>query len=58
MENENKDKNIILTDEQLKEVSGGLDALKMASQCSLKKKMIDCVKIPLCTWKDNRCILK
>ena len=28
MENENKDKNIILTDEQLKEVSGGLDALK------------------------------
>ena len=38
MENENKDKNIVLTDEELKEVAGGASGLSQSEECNRHKK--------------------
>ena len=55
MENENKDKKVILIDEELKEVSGG--AFMMKTACKNKNQK-DCESIKLCAWVGNKCILK
>ena len=57
MENENKDKNIILTDEELKEVAGGVQN-SLTTTCSTQKTQLGCMKIPVCEWKDGRCVPK
>ena len=61
MENENKDKNIILTDEELKEVAGGSQCLPMggpAEVCARKLRPRDCMKVKECTWTGAKCITK
>ena len=60
MENENKDKNIILTDEQLKEVAGGAPAGQnlLTTTCLKQKAQLGCMKIIICKWKDGKCVPK
>lgn len=55
MENENKDK-IILTDEELKNVTGGSHLV--LNLCNKKRDPKDCVKTTECTWKNGKCVLK
>ena len=57
MENENKDKNIILTDEELKEVAGGVQN-SLTTTCSTQKTLLGCMKIIICEWKDGECVRK
>ena len=57
MENENKDKNIILTDEELKEVAGGVQN-SLTTTCSTQKTQLGCMKIIICEWKDGECVRK
>jgi hypothetical protein len=57
MENENKDKNIILTDEELKEVAGGVQN-SLTTTCSTQKTQLGCMKIIICQWKDGECVRK
>ena len=59
MENENKEnkENIILTDEELKKVAGGLSAPSEALDKSCRKFNIKvCPEKPFCMWKDGKCI--
>ena len=61
MENENKDKNIILTDEELKKVAGGAPIPgqnPVTTTCPTQKTQLGCMKIPVCEWKDGRCVPK
>ena len=62
MENENKDKNIILTDEELKEVAGGAAPIAgqnlLATTCLTQKAQLGCMKIIICQWKDGECVRK
>ena len=62
MENENKEnkENIILTDEQLKEVAGGapIGQNPVITTCPIQKTQLGCMKIPVCEWKDGRCVPK
>ena len=56
MENENKE-NVILTDEELKEVTGGGDPFAEAlkdmrkKECDSAKNKKDCDKMDFCIWK-------
>ena len=56
MENENKDKNIVLTDEELKEVTGGASGLSQSEECNRHKKPEDCIKIKYCRWHIAKCV--
>ena len=56
MENENKDK-VILTDEELKEVAGGVQN-SLTTTCSTQKTLLGCMKIIICEWKDGECVRK
>ena len=63
MENENKEnkENIILTDEELKKVAGGAPIPgqnPVTTTCPIQKTQIGCMKIPVCEWKDGRCVPK
>lgn len=61
MENENKDKNIILTDEELKEVAGGIPIAGqnlLATTCLTQKAQLGCMKIIICEWKNGECVPK
>ena len=60
MENENKDKNVILTDEELKKVAGGVQCLPMSSgdQCAQYVMPRDCMKVKGCTCTVAKCITK
>ena len=63
MENENKEKKVILTDEELKEVAGGVLPLNPLEQVKLNEclklnKHEECFKIKFCIWKDGKCVLK
>ena len=61
MENENKDKNIILTDEELKEVAGGIPNAGqnlLATTCLTQKAQLGCMKIIICEWKNGECVPK
>jgi hypothetical protein len=57
MEKEIKDKNIILTDEELKEVAGGVQN-SLTTTCSTQKTQLGCMKIIICQWKDGECVRK
>jgi hypothetical protein len=51
MENENKEKKVILTDEELKEVAGGgSQCLPLGSRCSDLPTQYYCVKKEVCAW--------
>ena len=57
MENENKDKNIILTDEELKEVTGG--ASPKFAGCMHYRKIEECAKkSDRCRWSNGKCVSK
>jgi hypothetical protein len=56
MENENKDKNIVLTDEELKEVAGG--AVLWGNPCERILNLKDCVGKKICKWVGNKCEVK
>ena len=56
MENENKDKKTILTDEQLKEVAGG--ARPGSAGCMQYLKGEECVQQMLCKWSNGKCVSK
>ena len=56
MENENKDKKVLLTDEELKEVSGGARA--GFAGCMRYLKGEECVKQTLCKWSNGKCVSK
>ena len=63
MENENKENkgNIILTDEELKEVAGGTPVPgqnSLTTTCSTQKTQLGCMKIIICQWKDGECVRK
>ena len=63
MENENKEK-VILTDEELKEVTGGKQVLnkqtllQLSSQCEIFRDVKVCIQQTdgLCAWINNQCI--
>ena len=59
MENEDKDKKVILTDEELKEVAGAgtLDYIKSCLSLSTRQ---SCKSINLCKWDENqnKCLSK
>ena len=55
MENENKDKKTILTDEELKEVAGGVSP-KFAG-CKHYLKIEECAKkSDRCRWSNGKCV--
>ena len=56
MENENKEKNV-LTDEELKEVAGGVIQSGLVD-CQSIKKMEDCGKLRYCRWSFAKCVSK
>ena len=56
MENENKDKKTILTDEQLKEVAGG--ARPGSAGCMQYLNGEECVQQMLCKWSNGKCVSK
>ena len=57
MENENKEV-IRLTDEELKEVTGGaVGSGSLANGCEKIRRESECIKTKMCRWKDGRCIL-
>ena len=64
MENKNKEnkENIILTDEELKEVAGGAAPIAgqnlLATTCLTQKAQLGCMKIIICQWKDGECVRK
>ena len=60
MENENKEnkENIILTDEELKEVAGGTSGSSQSEECNRHKKPEDCIKIKYCQWHIAKCVSK
>ena len=64
MENENKEnkENIILTDEELKEVAGGAAPVAgqnlLTTTCLSQKTLLGCMKIIICEWKDGECVPK
>ena len=53
MENENKDKNIILTDEELKEVAGA-GALDFINSCLAISNRQSCESRNFCKWDENQ----
>lgn len=59
---EEKDKNIILTDEELKEVTGGgkiadpVMIQQMTRICGQKNHPTKCMAAPDCAWIINRCL--
>ena len=55
MENENKDKNIILTDEELKKVAGGYGEDYTSVVCK-QFNMRECAKHFFCKWENGHCI--
>ena len=61
MENENKEK-VILTDEELKEVTGGKEVLNketllhLSSQCEKFRGVIVCIQHTICAWVNNKCM--
>ena len=55
MENENKDKNIILTDEELKKVAGGYGEDYVSVVCK-QFNMRECAKHFFCKWENGHCI--
>ena len=59
MKNENKEnkENIILTDEELKEVAGGVQN-SLTTTCSTQKTQLGCMKRIICEWKDGECVRK
>ena len=60
MENENKEK-VILTDEELKEVTGGKEVLNkrslsiLSSQCEKFRGKV-CMQQTICAWVNNKCV--
>ena len=58
MENENKDKKTILTDEELKVVAGGASGSSQSEECNRHKKPEDCIKIKYCQWHIAKCVSK
>ena len=61
MENEDKDKKVILTDEELKEVAGGTPIPgqnPVTTTCPTQKTQLGCMKIIICEWKDGECVRK
>jgi hypothetical protein len=53
MENENK--NTVLSDDQLKDVTGGALFNNVLSDCTYKTQTV-CRKSPECVWKNNQCV--
>ena len=64
MENENKDKNIVLTDEELKVVAGGTLSpfnnlgQPRALECSTTTDVKKCFEKKYCVWRDGKCFPK
>jgi hypothetical protein len=52
---ENETKNSILSDEELKDVSGGALFNNFLSNCTYKTQTV-CRKSPECVWKNNQCV--
>ena len=59
MENENKDKNIILTDEELKEVAGGVSGSRFEENpCAWRNTPIACKQHKGCMWTGSECTVR
>ena len=54
MENENKER-IILNDEELKEVTGGMNINAVTRFCAKIASMYLCIEHDYCAWIDNTC---
>lgn len=54
MENENKEKKVVLTDEELKEVEGGVMA-QVLLNCQTIQNPKTCNANMLCKWTNGRC---
>ena len=52
---ENGNKNTVLSDDQLKDVSGGVMINVIMTSCS-NKTQTECKRLPDCVWKDNKCV--
>lgn len=55
MENENKEV-INLTDEELKEVTGG--CMNCTATCKVLRTVSECKRIPFCQWENGKCVAK
>ena len=58
MENNENKEVIRLTDEELKEVTGGAQCLPLTYNCSQHNAPWNCNKIPLCQWVNGGCVTK
>ena len=56
MDKEDK-KKVVLTDEKLKEVTGGGGLLSYTLGCGGARTAEDCVKLGSCMWADGKCVL-
>ena len=54
MENENKEKKVVLTDEELKEVEGGV-MVQILLNCNTIPNPKICIANMLCKWTNGRC---
>ena len=59
MENNENKEVIRLTDEELKEVTGGaVGSGPLTNRCEKKRSESECIKTKICRWKDGKCILQ
>ena len=56
MENENKEKKVILTDEELKEVTGGAQSLPYTEVCKSKNAIMCKEVLRFCKWDGKECV--
>ena len=56
MENNENKEVINLTDEELKEVTGGIKTY--TATCELLRTVSKCKSIPFCQWENGKCVAK
>lgn len=59
MENkDNKELINLLTEEELKEITGGVSAGGAANVCNYIVRRVDCLENKTCKWEDGKCVSK
>ena len=58
MENNENKEVINLTDEELKEVTGGAQCLPFVKTCLSHSTILECSKRPQCIWENGKCVVR